>query len=76
MKQDKRFVRLFGILGQLSPHSQVTVRDLSAMYEVSERSIQRDINVLRDARLGVYCDDEKIKISRVGYRKIRSWMLG
>ncbi|MBI4641862.1 MAG: HTH domain-containing protein [Candidatus Tectomicrobia bacterium] len=68
-------VRLFNILGQLSPHSQVTVRELATEYEANERTIQRDIDVLRDAKLGVYYDDDDtVKISRTGYQKIRSWL--
>lgn len=74
---EEKLSRLFGILGTLSPHSQVTVRELSQNYEVSDRTIQRDIATLQSAKLGVFYDDlGNLKISRVGYRKIRSWMIG
>ena len=72
--RDERFVRLFSILGQLSPHSQVTVGDLANEYGVSAKSIQRDVEVLQDAKLGVFVDEKKIKISRIGYRKIAKWI--
>lgn len=72
---EKRFVRVFSILSYLSPHSCVTVHDLAAEYEVHERTIERDIEVLRDAQLGVFYDvDNTIKIHRNGYQKICSWM--
>ena len=74
--RDERFSRIFSIVGQLSPHSQVTVHDLSEEYGVSSKSIQRDVDVLRNAKLGVFMEEGKIKISRIGYGKIRSWMLG
>ncbi len=73
---DERLSRLFGIIGTLSPHSQITVQDLAKEYEVSERTIQRDLEALQEAKLGIFYDGESIKISRIGYRKIRSWMLG
>ncbi|NUM33437.1 MAG: HTH domain-containing protein [Candidatus Brocadiae bacterium] len=74
---EEKLSRLLGILGTLSPHSQVTVQELSAEYNVSNRTIQRDIATLQNAKLGVFYDDGgKLKISRVGYRKIRSWMIG
>ena len=75
-KEDERIGRLFAILGTLSPHSQVTVRDLAEEYEVSPRTIQRDLKALMNAELGIFYDNEKIKISRLGYRKIKSWMIG
>jgi len=75
--QEQHFSRLFGILSQLSPHSQVTVHDLAAEYEVNERTIQRDIDVLQQAKLGVFYDiNNAVKISRVGYGKIKSWIVG
>ncbi len=72
---EQRFIRLFSIVGQISPHSQVTVHDLATEYEVSERTIKRDVQILQDAKLGVFCEENKIKISRTGYKRIRSWML-
>lgn len=75
--QENRFSRLFSILGELSPHSQVTVKDLANEYGVHERSIYRDIDVLQEAKLGVFYDENNtLKISRVGYQKIRSWIVG
>jgi len=71
----QRLTRVISILGYLSPHSQVTVHDLAAEYGTSERTIQRDIDALQDAKLGVYLDEETIKIHRDGYKKIKSWML-
>ncbi len=74
--QQSRLCRIFNILGQLSPHSQVTVHDLAAEYNVDERTIQRDIEVLERAELGIFADeDNKIKIGRNGYKKIQSWMV-
>ena len=74
--QDQRFQRLFSIIGQLSPHSQLTVHDLAAEYQVHERTIDRDLEVLRSAKLGIYCDaDDTVKIHRNGYRKIAAWVL-
>lgn len=72
---DERLSRLFSILATLSPYSQITVRDLAQEYEVSERTIERDIEALQVAKLGVFYDGEKLKISRIGYRKIQSWMI-
>ncbi len=73
----QRLVRLFSIIGQISPYSQLTVSDLAAEYEVHPRTIARDVQILQDAQLGVYCDEEdKIKIHRVGYKKIKQWMSG
>ncbi len=74
--RQERMCRLFSILGQLSPHSQVTISDLVSEYEVSERTISRDLEVLERAKLGVFQDDDSIKISRNGYKKIRSWIIG
>lgn len=72
----ERFSRLFSILSQLSPHSCVTVHDLAAEYEVDERTIHRDIEVLESAQIGVFVDeDHTIKIGRNGYKKIQSWMV-
>ena len=71
---EERFSRIFGIVSYLSPHSQVSVHDLAQEYEVCKRTIERDIEILQDAQLGVFYDGEKIKISRTGYKKIRSWM--
>jgi len=74
---EEKLSRLLGILGSLSPHSQVTIRELSEEYEISERTVRRDIATLQNAKLGVFYDDGgKVKISRVGYRKLRSWMIG
>jgi predicted DNA-binding transcriptional regulator YafY len=73
--RQERMCRLFNIIGQLSPFSQVTVHDLAAEYNVDERTIQRDIEVLERAQIGVFEDENNtLKISRVGYRKIKSWM--
>lgn len=73
---EKRMERLFCILSYLSPHSKVTTADLAKEYEVNRRTIERDIQILSNARLGVsYDPDGYICISRTGYRKIRSWML-
>lgn len=72
----QRLTRVISILGYLSPHSQVTVHDLAAQYGTSEKTIQRDVEVLQDAKLGVYIDDATIKIHREGYKKIKQWMSG
>ena len=73
--QTERLSRLFNILSQLSPHSQVTVHDLAVEYSVNERTIQRDIEVLERAELGIFADDEnRIRMGRNGYKKIQSWM--
>ena len=72
----QRLTRLFHILGYLSPHSQVTVRELAREYNVTKRTIERDIEALQDAHLGVFYEDDRIKISRIGYKKIKSWMSG
>ena len=73
----QRLVRLFSIIGQISPYSQLTVHELSQEYEVHPRTIERDIEVLQDAKLGVYLDEnEKIKIHKLGYKKIKQWMSG
>lgn len=75
--QEKRFSRLFSILGELSPHSELTVHDLAVEYEVNERTIERDLEVLRAAQLGVFYDEyATVKISRVGYARIKSWIEG
>ena len=73
---EHRVSRLFSILGQLSPHSQVTVHELCREYELDSKTIQRDIEMLQEAKIGVFYDDDKIKISRIGYKRIRRWMLG
>jgi len=72
--KQERMCRIFNILGQLSPYSQVTVKELAVEYEISNRSIQRDIEVLKRAQIGVFEDEDKIKISCAGYKKIKSWM--
>ena len=73
--QQERLCRLFNILGKLSPHSQLTVKELAVEYEVDERTIQRDIEVLERAELGIFSDEEnRLKMGRNGYRKIQSWM--
>ena len=76
MMWDKRLSRMFSILGQLSPHSQLTVNDLAKEYEVNERTIQRDLQTMESAKLGIFHENGKIRISRVGYRRIRSWLAG
>lgn len=73
---EQRMSRLFNILTFLSPHSQLTVEDLARQYEVDAKTIQRDLRMLESAQLGIFNDDGKIKISRIGYRRIRSWMVG
>ena len=73
---EERLSRIFGIIGYLSPHSQVTIRELAQDYEVSTRTIKRDIEMLQDAQLGVFYDGESIKMSRTGYKKVRSWIIG
>lgn len=74
---EQRIARLFSILSHLSPHSQLTVQDLAKEYEVDERTIERDIQLLESAQLGIFYDENaSIKISRIGYRRIRSWILG
>jgi len=74
---ETRVARLFSILGQLSPYSQLTLCDLANEYGVDERTIARDINILKDAKLGVFKDSNNtIKIHRNGYRKIKSWIIG
>ena len=74
---EQRFARLFNILSYLSPHSQVTVHDLAQEYDVDERTIQRDIQLLSCAKLGVFYDEDgSVKISRLGYGRIRSWIIG
>lgn len=72
----QRLTRVISILGYLSPHSQVTVHDLAAQYEVHPRTIERDVEALQEAKLGVYIDEASIKIHREGYKKIKSWMSG
>jgi predicted DNA-binding transcriptional regulator YafY len=73
----KRFERLFAILAQLSPYSQVTVHDLATEYNVDDRTIERDLEALQSAKLGIFYDENSsIKISRVGYGRIRSWIEG
>lgn len=73
--QQERLCRLINIIGQLSPHSQVTVKELAAEYEVNERTIQRDVEVLERAQLGIFEDENHtLKIGRNGYKKIKSWM--
>ncbi len=74
---EERMARLFSILSYLSPYSQVTVHDLAAEYEVNERTIERDIQLLSGAQLGVFYDEDgTVKISRIGYGRIRSWIVG
>ncbi len=73
---EERLSRMFGIISYLSPHSQVTVRDLAEEYEVSRKTIRRDIEMIQEAQLGVFYDGKAIKISRQGYKKIRSWIIG
>jgi predicted DNA-binding transcriptional regulator YafY len=73
----ERLERLFSILSYLSPYSQVTVHDLAAEYEVDERTIQRDIETLQSAKLGIFYDENNaVKISRAGYSRIKSWIVG
>ena len=67
-----RLQRLFSILGQLSPHSQTTIMDLAREYEVSERTIERDVETL--SIVGVTCYDGKVTISRQGCKSISQWM--
>ncbi|MBI4849403.1 MAG: HTH domain-containing protein [Nitrospirae bacterium] len=75
--RQERMCRIFNIIGQLSPFSQVTVHDLAAEYNVDERTIQRDIEVLERAELGVFQDENScIKIGKNGYKKIKSWISG
>lgn len=73
---ETRIARLFGILSYLSPHSQITLNDMAQIYEVHRRTIERDIEILQSATLGIFMDEDRIKISRMGYKKIQSWMLG
>lgn len=72
--RQERLCRIFNILGQLSPFSQVTVHDLSVEYGVDERTIQRDVEVLERAELGVFEDENNTL--KIGYRKIKSWING
>lgn len=72
---ETRVARLFNILGHLSPHSQITVEDLAQEYEVNQKTIHRDINTLQQAKLGVFYEDGHLRISRQGYRRIRSWIV-
>ena len=73
--QDQRFQRLCSIIGQLSPHSQITVHDLATEYQTTPRTIERDLQILQSAKLGIYYDtDNSVKIHRNGYKKIISWM--
>ena len=68
-----RLSRLFSILGQLSPHSQTTISDLANEYDVSERTIERDIETL--SSIGVIFTEGKVSISRQGCQFISSCML-
>jgi predicted DNA-binding transcriptional regulator YafY len=73
---EARFKRLFQILAHLSPHSYDTIKDLSEKYEVTERTIQRDIEVLLSAELGVFVDEEnRVRISRQGMKLIGHWIM-
>ena len=72
----KRITRIFGILGRLSPHSQITIADLAREYEVSEKTIERDVQTLQGTSLGIFCEEGKIKISRKGCQLIANWMNG
>ena len=72
---EKRISRLFNILSFVSPHSQITIHELADEYGVDTRTIERDVQLLREAKLGIFCDEDKIKISRHGYKRIRSWIV-
>jgi predicted DNA-binding transcriptional regulator YafY len=73
---EEKMARLFCILSFLSPHSQVTVEDLAREHELSKRTIERDIEILSRAKLGVFYDEEGyLKISRHGYQRIKSWVM-
>lgn len=72
---ERRLGRLFSIVAYLSPHSQVTIEDLAREYEVDMKTIRRDLKILRSAQLGIFLEQGKIKISRIGYRRIQSWMV-
>jgi DeoR/GlpR family transcriptional regulator of sugar metabolism len=71
---ESRFSRLFGIVSYLSPHSQVSLADLALEFGVSVRTIRRDLSVLQEAKLGITYDGIAVKITTVGYRKIKSWI--
>ena len=70
---NKRISRLFSILGQLSPHSQITIQELACEYEVSQRTIERDIQTL--SMVGVTISEGRVFISRQGCQSISAWML-
>ncbi|HPY74478.1 MAG: DeoR family transcriptional regulator [Planctomycetes bacterium] len=72
---EERFSRLFGIIANISPHSQINIRDLAKEFGVSERTIKRDLLILQQAKLGIYFEGRFIRITRIGYKKIRSWLI-
>ncbi|BBM87215.1 hypothetical protein [Candidatus Uabimicrobium amorphum] len=71
----KKISHLFNILGQLSPYSQVTVESLAKEYKMSPKDVRKDVNIIIAANLGVFMEDDKIRISKYGYKRIRSWIL-
>jgi len=74
MWQDK-ISHLFHIVGQLSPYSQVTVDSLAREYNMSKSKVEKDVEIILSAGLGVFVEDDKIRITRHGYKRIRSWLL-
>lgn len=71
----KRISHLFHILGQLSPYSQVTVESLAREYKMSKSDVRKDVDIILAANLGVFLEEDKIRISKYGYKRIRSWLL-
>ena len=71
----KRISHLFNILGQLSPYSQVTVESLAREYNMSKGEVRKDVDIILAANLGVFIEEDKIRISKYGYKRIRSWLL-
>ena len=66
---------MFHILGQLSPYSQVTVESLAREYKMSKSDVRKDVDIILAANLGVFLEEDKIRISKYGYKRIRSWLL-
>ncbi|WP_372368677.1 hypothetical protein [Candidatus Uabimicrobium sp. HlEnr_7] len=71
----QKISHLFNILGQLSPYSQVTIESLAKEYKKAPRAIKKDLEILMSANLGVFIEEDKIRISKHGYKRIRSWVL-
>ncbi len=71
----KKLIRLFGIVGQLSPNSNISIKALSKEFRVSENVIHNDIGTLLDSKMGILYDGETLSISKTGYRRVCSWIM-